>query len=89
MRPSGQAKKAKCLLVLVLLTSAGCVRRDWVGDLLVLTEVSGSWAGTIQWRSDPNISLRLQQSGIIRTSYLEHLERYAESFCSGLGLPQE
>jgi len=36
------------LIGLLLLTSAGCARRDWVGDLLVLTDVTGTWEGTVK-----------------------------------------
>ena len=35
------------LIGLLVLTSAGCARRDWVSDLLVLTDVTGSWEGWI------------------------------------------
>ena len=38
------------LIALLLLTSAGCARRDWVGDLLVLTDVTGTWEGTVMVR---------------------------------------
>ena len=31
------------LIGLLILASAGCTRRDWVGDMLVLTDVSGTW----------------------------------------------
>src|SRR5262249_34764995 len=38
----------RCLLIGVLvLASAGCARRDWVGDLLVLTDVTGTWEGSV------------------------------------------
>ena len=51
------------LIGLLILASAGCTRRDWVGNLLVLTDVSGTWSGSIDWRGPPNFSLTLQQAG--------------------------
>ena len=36
------------LIVLLALTSAGCARRDWVSDLLVLTDVTGTWEGSVR-----------------------------------------
>jgi hypothetical protein len=33
------------LIGLLVLASAGCARRDWVSDLLVLTDVTGTWEG--------------------------------------------
>ena len=38
---------AGLLIGLLLLTSAGCARRDWVSDLLVLTDVTGTWQGSV------------------------------------------
>ena len=35
------------LLLLLLLASAGCARRDWT-DLLVLSDVTGTWSGTMR-----------------------------------------
>ena len=35
------------LIGLVVLASAGCARRDWVSDLLVLTDVTGTWEGWV------------------------------------------
>jgi len=41
-------QRTKCLLIgLVVLASAGCAKRDWVGDLLVLTDVTGTWEGSV------------------------------------------
>ena len=37
----------RILIGLLVLASAGCARRDWVGDLLVLTDVTGSWEGSV------------------------------------------
>jgi hypothetical protein len=51
------------LIGLLILASAGCTRRDWVDDLLVLTDVTGEWRGSIEWRGPPNFSLILHQSG--------------------------
>src|SRR5262245_33508802 len=36
------------LIGLLLLASAGCAQRDWVSDLLVLTDVTGTWDGTVK-----------------------------------------
>ena len=36
------------LIGLFVLASAGCARRDWVSDLLVLTDVTGTWEGTVE-----------------------------------------
>src|SRR5262245_11090676 len=36
------------LIGLLLLVSAGCTRRDWVSDLLVLTDVTGTWEGSVR-----------------------------------------
>jgi hypothetical protein len=55
------------LIGLLILASAGCTRRDWVDDMLVLTDVSGTWNGTVQWTGPGtgpvNFSWTLQQSG--------------------------
>ena len=51
------------LIGLLFLASGGCTRRDWVDDMLVLTDVSGTWSGTVVWSGNPNLSLRLGQSG--------------------------
>ena len=60
----------RCLLIgLLVLTSADCARRDWVSDLLVLTDVTGTWEGWIRsnyWGATGvriPITLVLQQSG--------------------------
>jgi hypothetical protein len=46
--------RAWLLIGLLILASAGCTRRDWVGDMLVLTDVSGKWNGqsTMAWESE-------------------------------------
>ena len=36
------------LIVLLALTSAGCAKHDWVSDLLVLADVSGTWEGSVR-----------------------------------------
>ena len=59
------------LIGLLVLASAGCARRDWVSDLLVLTDVTGTWEGTamINWavgtstKTRVPITMVLQQSG--------------------------
>ena len=60
---------AKWILIgLVVLASAGCAKRDWVGDLLVLTDVTGTWEGSLR-TAGPGPGFRhpatlvLQQSG--------------------------
>src|SRR5262245_6384970 len=35
------------LIGVLVLASAGCARRDWVSDLLVLTDVTGTWEGWV------------------------------------------
>ncbi len=32
---------------LLILASAGCTQRDWPSDLLVFTNVTGTWDGTV------------------------------------------
>jgi hypothetical protein len=40
-------KRTRWLLIgLLVLANAGCARRDWVSDLLVLTDVTGTWEGS-------------------------------------------
>jgi hypothetical protein len=51
------------LVGLLILASAGCTRRDWVGDMLVLTDVTGEWAGTVAWPGSPSFALVLRQEG--------------------------
>ena len=34
-------------IALLLLASAGCARKDWVTDLLVLADVTGTWKGSV------------------------------------------
>jgi hypothetical protein len=59
------------LIILLVLASAGCARRDWVSDLLVLTDVTGTWEGSVRVRTPASgqhalnvpIRLALQQSG--------------------------
>jgi len=50
---------------LLLLASAGCARRDWVSELLVLTDVTGTWEGTVRAVGQPRvpITMVLQQTG--------------------------
>lgn len=54
------------LIVLFLLASAGCAGRDWVSDLLVLTDVTGTWEGSAaakEYARTLVITMVLQQSG--------------------------
>ena len=58
------------LVCLLALASAGCARRDWVSDLLVLTDVTGTWEGWVRqggssFGAVPRapISMVLQQRG--------------------------
>ena len=55
------------LIGLLLLASAGCAGRDWVSDLLVLTDVTGTWAGSITHlrgqQREFRITMVLQQRG--------------------------
>ena len=51
------------LIGLLILASAGCTRRDWVGDMLVLTDVTGAWSGTLKFQVDLPMSLWLKQGG--------------------------
>src|SRR5262245_39501975 len=50
-----------------ILASASCARRDWVSDLLVLTDVTGTWEGFVRSQFAPGfyapITIVLQQSG--------------------------
>jgi hypothetical protein len=34
------------LVGLLVLSSAGCARRDWVSDMLTLADVTGTWTGS-------------------------------------------
>ena len=36
------------LIGLLVLASFGCARRDWVSDLLVLADVTGTWEGSVR-----------------------------------------
>ena len=62
-------KRTRWLLVgLLLLASAGCAGRDWVSDLLVLTDVTGTWDGSATSKTaNPfntgAIAMVLQQKG--------------------------
>jgi hypothetical protein len=53
------------LIGLFVLACAGCARRDWVSDLLVLTDVTGTWGGSVRAVGQPRapITLVLQQRG--------------------------
>ena len=55
------------LIGVLLLASAGCAKRDWVSDLLVLTDVTGTWEGMVRSQFSPGFyaptTMVLQQSG--------------------------
>ena len=53
------------LIGVLILAGAGCARRDWVSDLLVLTDVTGTWGGSVRGVGQPRvpITLVLQQRG--------------------------
>jgi hypothetical protein len=63
------------LIGLLVLASASCAKRDWVGDMLVLADVTGTWEGWVKgagyepWAGGPAgtpsapITLVLQQTG--------------------------
>ena len=59
------------LAVALLLLASACARKDWVTDLLVLTDVTGTWKGwvTLIVEGDPTIRPRapitvvLEQNG--------------------------
>jgi hypothetical protein len=59
------------LIGLLVLAGPGCARRDWVSDLLVLTDVTGTWEGLADvnvgggssMKMRVPITLVLQQSG--------------------------
>jgi hypothetical protein len=68
-RRSGRLTR-RLLIGLLVVASAGCARRDWVSDLLVLTDVTGTWEGTVTSTTDfgirslpQEISMTLQQRG--------------------------
>src|SRR5262245_59163021 len=47
VRRGGVMKQMVWLLIgLLLLVSVSCTRPDWVSDMLVLTDVTGTWAAT-------------------------------------------
>jgi hypothetical protein len=59
------------LIGLLVLACASCARRDWVSDLLVLTDVTGTWEGSTDVNTGGGstmkmhvpITMVLQQSG--------------------------
>ena len=53
------------LIGLLVLASAGCARRDWVSDLLVLTDVTGTWEGSVSGVPGVRrpVTMVLQQTG--------------------------
>ena len=51
------------LVGLFWVVSAGCTRRDWVSDMLVLADVTGTWVGTIELTTLRGFRLTLRQNG--------------------------
>jgi hypothetical protein len=45
------------------LVSTSCTRRDWVSDMLVLADVTGTWIGTIELTTLRSFRLTLRQNG--------------------------
>ena len=57
-------KRSACLIIGLLLSAGvGCARRDWVTDMLVLADVTGTWTGTIEMSTVREVALSLNQSG--------------------------
>jgi hypothetical protein len=56
-------RSAWLLIGLLLSVSAGCTRRDWVSDMLVLADVTGTWVGTIELTTLRSFRLTLRQNG--------------------------
>ncbi len=58
--------RAWLLIGLLILASAGCTHRDWPSDLLVFTDLTGRWDGTVANRTGSvtrPVSWSLTQSG--------------------------
>src|SRR5262245_56435314 len=76
------------LIILLVLASAGCARRDWVSDLLVLTDVTGTWEGSVRVRTPISgqqavnvpVRLALQQSGSKVTGELRWLKHESVAY---------
>ena len=51
------------LVGLFWVVSAGCTRRDWVSDMLVLADITGTWVGTIELTTLRGFRLTLRQNG--------------------------
>jgi hypothetical protein len=51
------------LIGLLMLVGPGCTRRDWVSDMLVLADVTGTWTGTIRVATLRGFRLTLRQNG--------------------------
>ena len=47
-RGSDMQRTRWLLIGLLILASTGCARRDWVSDLLVLADVTGTWEGSLR-----------------------------------------
>jgi hypothetical protein len=64
------------LIGLLILAGAGCTRRDWVGDMLVLTDVTGTWIATYTIPGSPRRTflMTLKQSGTRVTGEVSQLE---------------
>jgi hypothetical protein len=70
-RRGATVKRTRWLLLLLLLVSPGCARRDWT-DLLVLTDVTGTWTGRMDMGHPSQLMLILHQQGarVVGTSSL-------------------
>ena len=58
------------LIGLLVLVGTGCAKHDWFSDLLVLTDVTGTWEGTVKTTTagsplsvDSPITMVLRQTG--------------------------
>src|SRR5262245_57981801 len=53
------------LIGVLILTGVRCARRDWVSDLLVLTDVTGTWEGSVSGVPGVRrpVTMVLQQTG--------------------------
>src|SRR5262245_27015427 len=54
----GYMQRTRWLVIgLLVLAGAGCARRDWVSDLLVLTDVTGTWEGWMLATDNPGAGI--------------------------------
>ena len=54
--------------LLLVLTSAGCAKHDWVSDRLVLTEVTGTWEGWVRGQHWGGANIRAPITLVLRQS---------------------